>query len=264
MTKTCLLTALAVLLIAAEPADAAPQEVRGVESSQIDHLAEGDALHRSLRPMEALAEYERVLEADPSSFPALWRSARETVSLGMLAPQEETRDQRYAEAEAFARRAIQVDPEREEGHLWLSIALGRRALHEGIRTRISLAVEVREEAALVLDLNPGNAGAHHVMGQWHAEVMRIGGVSRFIARQLLGGAELDEASWNSAEQHLQEAARLDPWALIHHLELGRMYLDTDRPDEAREAFREVLERPAVVPTDPLHKQKAQDLLKQLS
>lgn len=262
--KLIIAAVLATLLISA-PVKAAPQSVRGVgDITRIDQLAEGDAHHHGLRPLEALEVFERILVDDPDHYEALWRSARETVSLGMLATSEGVRQQRYEEAEAFARRAVAVDSELNEGRVWLSIALGRRALHEGMRKRVSLAREIRGEALVILERDPENAEAHHVLGQWNAEVMRIGGFSRFIARRVLGGDELDEASWEAAEEHLQEAVRLAPESLIHHLELGRVYLATDRPDEARAEFREVLERPAVEPTDPLHKQKAQDLLKQLS
>ncbi|MEX0980167.1 MAG: tetratricopeptide repeat protein [Gemmatimonadota bacterium] len=257
--------AIAALLIGAAPVHAAPQSVRGISDlPEVDRLAEGDALHRGLRPLEALDVFAEILEVDPHHFGALWRSARSSVSLGMLAPSESARQQRYREAEGYARRALDVDADRAEGHLWLSIALGRRALNEGIRTRIGLAREARGEARFVLEADPQNAGAHHVLGQWHAEVMRAAGISRFVARRLLGGRELDEASWEAAEEHLLEAVRLAPETLIHHLELGRLYLDTKRPDEARSELREVLERPALEPTDPLHKQKAQDLLRALS
>jgi hypothetical protein len=57
---------------------------------------------------------------------------------------------------------------------------------------------------------------------------------------------------------------LDPHGLIHHLALAHVLLDRDRADEARTHLEAVLARPAREPTDALHKQEAQDLLRALT
>ena len=96
-----------------------------------------------------------------------------------------------------------------------------------------LAVEVREAALEALALDSANAGAHHVLGVWHAEVRRLSGVERWLARRLLGGAIFEEASWEAAEGHLLTSVALDPGGLIHHQDLAKLYLDRGRTEEAR-------------------------------
>ena len=261
-----LLSVVLVLGLLALPAQLrGEQATRGREADDARvrrHIEEGDGLHDRLQPRDALEAYRAALEVDPLAYDALWRAAREAVNVGMLAEDGEPKEW-YATAESYAQRAVRVGPGSPEGHHWLSVAMGRRALHEGIRTRVRLAGQVRDEARITLTLDSLHAGGHHVLGQWHAEVMRLGGVSRFVAETVLGGDAFEQASWEEAERHLVRAVELDPHFLLHRLELARIYRDTDRPERARALLEEILERPAVEPTDPLHKQEAQELLRKL-
>jgi tetratricopeptide (TPR) repeat protein len=260
------ITVLLGLALWSLPSLGSPQTPRGIPARQPAAgglLDQGDLAHTALRPGEALEDYLRILSSEPTRYDALWRAAREAVNLGMLATEGEERKSRYAEAEDFARRARAANASGVEGAEWLAIALGRQALDGGPRARVKLAVEVREAALAALALDSANAGAHHVLGVWHAEVRRLSGLERWLARRLLGGAIFEDASWEAAERHLLESVALDPGGLIHHLDLARLYLDMGRTEEARLQLKETLERPAIEPVDPLHKQEAQELLRTL-
>lgn len=253
--NTFVLTALSLLLL---PAAVPAQTARGTGGSLPPGIREGEEAHTALRPRDALESFRNVLAERPDSYPALWRAAREAVSLGMLSEGESERW--YDEAVEYARRAVEANPDGVEGNEWLAIALGQSALDEGARTRVRLAEEVRAVALRTLELDSLSAAAHHVLGEWHAEVKRLSGLTRWAAEQLLGGDAFAEASWDEARTHLERAVELDPRNLINHLALARVYLDLDLPDEARTHLRAVLDRPALLPTDPLHKQRAQELL----
>jgi len=153
-----------------------------------------------------------------------------------------------------------ADPTRVEGEEWLAIALGRRALSEGPRTRVHLAVEVRRTALEALRLDSLAAGAHHVLGEWNAEVERPSGIERWGARKLLGADAFKDASWDRAVEQLRRAVALDPTGLIHHFDLARVYLDVGWTDRAHAELEEVLTRPAVQPADPFLTRRAQKLL----
>ncbi|MBW3534331.1 MAG: hypothetical protein KY453_03785 [Gemmatimonadetes bacterium] len=226
-------------------------------------VLKGDDLHARHRPREALDTFQELLDEDPTHYGALWRASREAVSLGILTRDEEARQTWYRNAEGFAARAVDARPEGIEGHHWLSVALSRRAGDEGPRTRIQLAQRVREEALFVLERDSLHAGAHEVLGQWHAEVMRLNGITRFLARKLLGAGTFEEASWAEGERHLRRAVELSPEVLMHRLVLARLLVDRGEVEEARRHLREVLERPALDPVDPVLKQEAQELLRNL-
>lgn len=223
-------------------------------------LRDADAAHRAFRPLDALAQLDSLLVRHPDSYGALWRAAREAVNLGMLAPEEENRKAWTAAAVAYARRARAAGPDRPEGLSWLAIALGRQALEEGPRGKVRLAVEIRETALAALRVDSLNAAAHHVLGEWNAEICRISGLERWLARNLLGGGVFSEASWEAALHHLQRSVELNPAGLIHHLDLARTYLDVGREQDARRVLLGLLDRPALEPVDPLHKRSAVSLL----
>lgn len=252
---------LFISLISAAPAQARAVNdddiVRSIGEALIRH---GDEAHASLKPLNALALYLRALEEDSTSYAALWRAARESVNLGMLASDRDERKRRAEEAVSLARRAREVDPSRVEGAEWLSIALGRLALEEGLKTRARRAAEIREAAREALALDSLSAGAHHVLGEWHAEIRRLSGFERWVAKTMLGVDEVGEASWDCAVVHLERSVALAPEALVHHLDLARAYLDLGRKEDARRELLEVLNRPIVDSVDPLQKEAAQRLL----
>jgi len=221
----------------------------------------GEQARRELRPWDALHAFEEVLSKEPHHYGALWRSARESVALGALSGSDDERKRRFLDAEDRARQAVGVDPQGDEAHLWLAVALGKRATLEGPRTKVRLAVEMRELALRTLELNPHSAGAHHVLGEWHAEIRRLSGVTRWAARKLLGADVFDEASWDDAELHLRRAVELEPGSASHRLALGRLQLDRGRPADAAEHLRRVLESPPTDPEDGLHRASAEELLR---
>lgn len=254
---------LFVLTLLGHPSSGRAQAARTIPAAATARslVRAGDAAHTALRPLDALDSFSRALEAEPEDYEALWRSARETVTLGMLAANKGDRKRWYAEAEDYARRARLANPVGPRGAEWLAIALGRKALEEGPRSRVRLAGEIRETAMGALALDSLNAGAHHVLGEWNAEIRRLSGVERWVARTLLGASVFADASWEDAEYHLRRSIELDAGGLVHYLDLARLYLDRERADEACDLLREVLARPAVEPMDPLIKQMAQELLR---
>ena len=264
MHRTTLLPVLALVALADVAGAQTPRgsPARGAAADSL--LEEGDRAHAALRPLDALGEYLRILDSEPDRYAALWRAARETVNLGMLASDSQERKARYAQAERYARSARAAAPSSSEGAEWLAIALGSEARDAGPRMRVRLAVEARDVALAALALDSANAGAHHFLGEWNAEVMRLSGVERWLARRLLGGSIFEEASWEEAERHLRASVALDPRGLMRRLDLARTCVDLGRLDEARALLREVLERPAVEPVDPLHKQAARELLRALN
>jgi FimV-like protein len=245
---------------------AAPPQARPVRDDDVGRavgealIRYGDEAHASLDPLNALALYRRALQEDSTSYAALWRAARESVNLGMLTSDRDERKRRAEDAVSFARRARGVGPSEVEGSEWLSIALGRLALEEGLKARARLAAEIRSAALETLALDSLNAGAHHVLGEWHAEIRRLSGIERWVAKTMLGVDDVGEASWDCAVLHLERSVALAPAALVHHLDLARTYLDLGREDDARRELSEVLRRPVLDSVDPLQKEAAQRLL----
>lgn len=228
-----------------------------------DGVTRGDEHFAALRADSALESYRGALASEPDRFDALWRAAQAAVSVGMLEPDADRGAEWYDLALDFAERAIEVEPDSASGWQWRAIATGQKALSVGPSRRVELSQKVRDYALRTLELDPEAAGAHHVLGQWHAEILRLGGLTRFAAERLLGAATFREASWAEALRHLERAVELEPAAPIHRLALARILLDRERPDEAIRHLRTGATLSPVEPTDPGHLDEIRDLLADL-
>lgn len=232
--------------------------------SPAEHIAIGDSIYARFKPDEALPHYLAAIGSDSSNYEALWKAARSEIDLAEAERDEARRDRFSKAGESLARRAIRVNGRDAESHFHLARALGRRALSVGVRDRVKFATEVRAEALEALRLDAKHPGALHVMGVWNAEVMRLNGVQRFFAKNVLGGRVFGEASWDSAVSYMERSVAVDPDRIVHHLDLGKIYVDLGNKAKARTQFELVVRGRRIDFSDPAYQREAQGLLDKLS
>lgn len=235
----------------------------GTPQTAAEFIAAGDREREALQPRQALADFEHVIALDSNNYDALYRASREAVDLGEFEANQAAKQQEFDTGLRFAQRATVANPTGPDGHFAAARALGREALAVGGKKRIQYAKQVRAEALAALSYDPNHAGALHVMGVWNAEVMRLSGIERFIARNLLGGGILGTASWKEAVRYLQEAVAIEPKRIVHHLDLGKVYADLGEKSKARQQFQLVLSTPPAEYNDPHYKDDAQHQLARL-
>lgn len=227
------------------------------------HIALGDREYAALNAQSALNHYVEAIKLEPNNYEALWKAARSAVDRASYDETGDTQTKLFALAETYARAAVAANPNDAEGHFHLARALGKRALSLGVRDRIKYATEVRAQALDCLKINPRHAGCLHVMGVWNAEVMRLNGFTRMIARNLLGGKVFGSASWGEAERYMKESVAVEPNRIVHHLDLAKIYRDRDDNAKARAEFQAVLDLPISDYNDRHYKAEAADALKKL-
>jgi tetratricopeptide (TPR) repeat protein len=249
---------LSVLVLAAPVAGA--QQGR---QTAAEHVAIGDRDHAALNGVSALKHYEAALSVDSMYFDALIRAARESVELGRFDSDEANRTSLYKRAEQYARRAVAVRPNDAEGHFELAKAIGRNAQTMGTKDRVKFAGVVYDEAQAALKIDPKHAGAAHVMGVWNAEVMRLNGFSRFMAKNVLGGKTFGEASWDNAIKYMELAVAQQPTVITHRLDLAEIYIDRKMKDKAREQLEWIAKAPIVELNDKHYKSAAAEMLAKL-
>jgi tetratricopeptide (TPR) repeat protein len=224
--------------------------------SAADQLALGDKDYVALNAPGALAHYEQALSADPRNFDALWKASRSAVDIGSYSPDNAKRSALFASAEQYARRAIALNPTSAEGHFALARALGKTALAQSPRARVKYATTIRSEALECLKYDATNAGCLHVMGMWNAEVMRLNGFTRMVAKNFLGGQVFGSASWANAISYMQKSVAADPDRIVHHLDLAGIYRDTGDKTRERAELEIVLRLPATDVNDRHYKDEA--------
>lgn len=235
--------------------------------SATEHLARGDSAHVALQPGIALEHYRTAHLTDPQNYEALWKFARSQVDVAKLLVDDSTearRDSLYGVAVAMAQGAVYFDSTDAEGHAILAAAVGRLSRTKSGKERVRFGKEIYDEAARAIELNPNHDGALHVLGAWHAEVTRLSGITRFVAKTFMGGGFMDRASRDSAVVHLTRAAEIKHDYLFHHLELAEVLIELGRYSEAKERLQIVIDLPVADVSDPAHKETAATLLEDLA
>jgi tetratricopeptide (TPR) repeat protein len=246
--------AVAALVIGATPAAA---------QSPAELVALGDAAYKERRQQDARDHFVRAIAADPTNYEALWKASRSEIDLAEIASRPAV-DALLSAGQQHAEAAIRARPTDAEGHFSLARALGRRALSAGPRDGIRLSTIIRDAALTALKIDGTHAGALHVLGMWHAEIMRISGLSRMFARTFLGAEVFSAASWDEAQRLLEASVQHDPNRIIHRLDLAGIYTDRGDRKRARELYLSIASAPIVEPNDDLYKKQAAERLKRLA
>jgi Tfp pilus assembly protein PilF len=93
--------------------------------------------------------------------------------------------------------------------------------------------------------------------------MRLGGLSRTIARAFLGADALSLASWEEAQRLLESAVGYEPRRIVHRLDLAGIYADRGDKARARELYAWIASAPIVDPNDDVYKRRAAERLKNI-
>jgi Tfp pilus assembly protein PilF len=195
------------------------------------HIALGDKEYVAMNAPAALQHYEEAIKLDPKNYEANWKASRSAVDLGSYERDDEKRGLDFRNAELYARRAVEANPGDAEG------------LTQGPKARIKYAKDVRTHALECLKINPKQPGCLHVMGMWNAEVMRLSGFTRMMAKTFLGGQVFESASWPEAKRYMEESVANEPDRIVHHLDLAGVYRDMGDKAKARAEYGTVLKLP---------------------
>jgi hypothetical protein len=194
-------------------------------------LAEADRLYASRARLadarRAADLYASVLARDPTQFEAAWKLARAGYWLGGHADGDAIRSE-CERGMAAARTAIQLAPNRPEGHFWLAANMGRLAESQGIRAGLRYRKPVREALEQVLAIDPAfqQGSADRALGRWYFRVPRLFGGSR-----------------TKAEAHLRKALSYNPHSTATHFFMAELFFAQERDEEARAALQAVLAAP---------------------
>ncbi len=224
-------------------------------------LEKGDQEFARLRYPQAEVFYVSALNSSADSADALWRLARVYVCRADVAPQEQ-KLALYREAEAFARRCIEADSTKSEGHTWRAAALGNIAMFEGSKTKVRLCHLIKKELDTGIMLNPGDDIAYSILGSFYMALGNVSWIERQLAAVFLGS--LPEGGFEESERALKEAIVIAPNVIRHHFELGVLYMQLDRNPDAIEEFQLVGSLPILLASDRQRQLSAAGLIKEIT
>lgn len=176
------------------------------------------------RTREGITLLGRALSADSLSYEAAWRLARFNYFLGSHTSDKAERERAFTKGILSARRAVQLDDARPEGHFWLGANLGGQAQQSAL-SGIGAIDEIRAEMEKVIRLDEGFQGgsAYMALGQVDLEAPRLfGGDTR------------------RAVEVLEKNLRFGENNALYRLRLAQAYLAVNRKEDARRELEYLL------------------------
>jgi tetratricopeptide (TPR) repeat protein len=218
-------------------------------------LQQGDELYAQrsdpAKALEALAKYQAALAGGEDAYEASWKMAMVEYRIADRTSDEAEKKKILDSAIAHGKRAVQLAPEKPEGHYWLGVNYGIYAVASGARKRLSLVKPIKEEMKKVLALDPSYAdgGADRVLGRVFYELPKNAGGNN--QRSL---------------KHLLQSKAYGPRVALTGIYLADTYLALNEIEKAREelAFVMALEPdPLLIPETMEAKELARKKLEQL-
>lgn len=220
----------------------------------------GDRAFMTQRYPEAIAAYTGSLAIDSSSS-VLWRLSRVHVCLGDVS-ESPVREEHYRSAVGHANAAMMRDPASSDAHAWLAASLGCLAMRSSVKEKVRLSREIKKHADEAVRLNPRNDIALTILGSFYRELAKVGWLERSLANLLFGG--LPAGSFEDSESALKQAIAIAPDVMRHYCELGKLYMDWNRPEDARTVLEQAVSKPVLLASDHKRKERIRKYLDHLT
>lgn len=223
-------------------------------------MSDGDQEFTRMNYSAAEDIYLSILSQSPKNADVLWRLSRVYVCIGDVTERNQ-RESYYRKAVDYARQSIAVNYSRSEGHSWLAASLGSIAMFEGSRRKVELCREIKSELDIAVMLNPKDDVAYTIMGSFYRALGGINWVEHQLADLLLGG--LPEGGYKDGEEAFKKAIQISPDILRHHFELGMLYYESGRKEEAKNKLEFANSLPIQLLSDNRRKEKIKKILAEL-
>jgi tetratricopeptide (TPR) repeat protein len=174
--------------------------------------------------------------------------------------------ERWDEAVAACEKAVALDDNSSDNHLWYGRALGEKANRVSFFKAYGLAKRVKAEFETAAALDPHNAEALSDLGEYYTEAPAIVGggkdkaaavasklddVDRARAEELRGRIAASNKDVAAAEQHYREAIAVAHYPANYWMVLGSFYQKQKDLSRMQEAIHAGLEANGVHGGEPL-------------
>jgi len=212
-----ILAVLAALPALAQTPSASPLVQQGDEL----YIQRGDLA----KAKEAKAKYEAALAAKEDDYGASWRLARVLYWIGDHTPTNDAKKPIFQQGIDHAKKAVELDPNKPDGHFWLGVNYGVYGEAKGILKSLALVKPIKAAMRRVLELEPAydHGGADRVLGRVYHELPGFAGGSEKLSLE-----------------YLLKSVGYGPRVGLNLLYLSDTYLSLDRVEDARKALETIL------------------------
>ena len=224
-------------------------------------IAKGDQFDKKFQPKEALEDYLPANKLEPDNVRLLIRIARQYRHLMSDTSSKQEKLRLGNISLKFADRAASLAPDNAEAQLSPAISYGKMLPYMSSRDQVNASPRIKAAVDRTLQLDPTNDTAWHMLGRWNRVLANVSGLKRVLAKALYG--ELPVTTNEAAEKCLLKAIAINPNRLMHYIELGRLYAQMGRNEEARKYLQKGLAMPNNDHDDPEMKEIGQQTLQKL-
>jgi tetratricopeptide (TPR) repeat protein len=232
----------------------------GAESAD-DLIARGKVFEKKFQAKDALPLYLAAEKEEPKDPDLLVHIARTYRYLMTDASDKREKLRLGHIALDYSMRAAACGPNDCDAQLAPAITLGKMLPYLPTKEQISASPRIKQSVDKAIAVDPHNDTAWHVLGRWHRVLADVSTAKRYLAGMIYG--KLPVGSNQEAERAMKKAISLNPDRLMHYIELGRIYAQMGKKEEARELINKGLGMPDTEKDDPETKERGRETLAKL-
>jgi tetratricopeptide (TPR) repeat protein len=226
-----------------------------------DLLQEGKAFEKEFQAKDALPLYLAAEKLKSKNPELLVHIARQYRYLMTDASDTQEKLRLGHIALDYSERAAACGPKDCDAQLAPAITLGKMLPYLPAKEQVAASPRIKVSVDKALAVDPRDDTAWHVLGRWHRVLADVSTMKRYLAGMIYG--QLPKGSNEEAERAMKKAIELNPNRLMHYIELGRIYAQMGRKEEAREFINKGLAMPDSEKDDPETKQRGRETLTKL-
>jgi tetratricopeptide (TPR) repeat protein len=231
-------------------------------AESVEALVEkGKAFDRKFQAKDALPLYLSAEKVEPKNPELLVRIARQYRYLMTDASNTPEKLRLGYIALDYSTRAAACGPKDCDAQLAPAITLGKMLPYLPTKEQVAASPRIKVSVDKALAVDSRNDTAWHVLGRWNRVLAEVSSTKRIVAGLIYG--QLPKGSNEEAERAMKKAIALNPNRLMHYIELGRIYAQMGRKDEARQFINKGLAMPDTEKDDPETKQRGRETLAKL-
>ena len=210
------------------PPDSSSGIDKGDAKMAAEKIAEADTLYEAREDMNkarvAVASLRQARLADYGNYDAAWKLARASFYVADRTDSESEQDDLFREGTEAGKAAVQLQPDKPEGHFWLGANYGGSAAHSTIANLSSFQDIKREmEAVLKIDETYQGYSAYLGLGRLYLQ-----------APKMLGG------DTDKAIEYLEKGVKLNPNHGLMRFHLAEAYKSANRDADAKKQIEALM------------------------
>jgi len=173
-------------------------------------IAEAEKLFAERKDLARLREAKAILmrarKEHAKSFEVEWLLARYNYFLGRHSDNEKEREEAFEAGRVAARTALQMEPNKPDGHFWYAANLGEQASRSPLTTGLKSMDDIRSKMTKVIELRPDYelGSAYDVLAQLELGSRMLGGKPEKAVEYLEKAIDVEENN-GDVRIHMAEA-----------------------------------------------------------